>query len=103
QAEQVKQAVTGIGGIATATINFPIQQPMLEIEVDLDAAKQYGLKPGDIRRAATTMMAGIQVGNLFEEQKVFDVVVWSTPETRNSITSVSNLLIDTPSGTSVRL
>ena len=46
---------------------------------------------------------GIQVGNLFEEQKVFDVVVWSTPETRHSLTSIRDLLIDTPSGEQVRL
>ena len=49
------------------------------------------------------MLSGIQVGNLFEEQKVFDVVVWSTPETRNSLTSIRDLLIDTPSGGQVRL
>src|SRR4029078_8927054 len=55
------------------------------------------------RRAASTVLSGIQVGSLFEEQKVFDVVVWSTPETRNSLTIVNNLLIDTPSGAPVRL
>ncbi len=103
QADQVKQAVTGISGISNASIDLPLQEPTLEIEVNLDLAKQYGLKPGDVRRAATTFMSGIQVGNLFEEQKVFDVVVWSTPETRNSVSSVSNLLINTPSGGSVRL
>ena len=39
---------------------------------------------------------GIHVGSLFEEQKVFDVVVWGTPATRSSLDSVRNLLIDTP-------
>ena len=43
------------------------------------------------------------VGNLFEQQKVFDVVVWGTPETRNSLTSVRRLLIDTPARGHVRL
>jgi Cu/Ag efflux pump CusA len=31
------------------------------------------------------------------------VVVWGTPETRNSLTSIRDLLIDTPSGEQVRL
>ncbi len=75
----------------------------MEIEVDLAAAQRYGLKPGDVRRAAATLLSGIQVGNLFEEQKVFDVVVWSTPETRSSLTSIRDLLIDTPGGGQVRL
>ena len=46
------------------------------------AAQEYGVKPGDVRRAAATLVSGIGVGSLFEEQKVFDVVVWGTPETR---------------------
>ena len=49
------------------------------------------------------ILSGIQVGNLFEEQKVFDVVVWSTAETRHSLSSVLDLTIDTPGGATVRL
>jgi Cu/Ag efflux pump CusA len=102
-AEQVQQAITGIAGITGARLNLPVQQPNLEIEVDLAKADHYGIKPGDVRRAAATLLSGLQVGNLFEEQKVFDVVVWSTPETRHSLTSIRDLLIDTPSGDQVRL
>ena len=59
--------------------------------------------PGDIRRAAATLLSGIAVGSLFEEQKVFDVVVWGTPDTRSSVSSIKQLLIDTPEGGHVRL
>jgi CzcA family heavy metal efflux pump len=102
-AEEVKKAMTGINGIADSRIRLPVQQPTLEVEVDLAKAQQYGIKPGDVRRAAATLLSGIQVGNLFEEQKVFEVVVWGTPETRHSLSSVRDLLIDTPSGRQVRL
>jgi Cu/Ag efflux pump CusA len=102
-AEQVKQAIGGISGIADSHINLPVQQPALEVEVDLAKAQRYGIKPGDVRRAAATLLSGLQVGNLFEEQKVFEVVVWSTPETRHSLSSIRDLLIDTPNGGQVRL
>jgi Cu/Ag efflux pump CusA len=49
-----------------------------------------------VRRAATTLLSGIQVGSLFEEQKVFDVVVWGGAEVRESLSDIENLLIDTP-------
>jgi Cu/Ag efflux pump CusA len=49
-----------------------------------------------VRRAATTLLSGIEVGNLFEEQKVFDVVVWGSPGVRGSLSDIENLLIDTP-------
>jgi Cu/Ag efflux pump CusA len=43
------------------------------------------------------------VGSLFEEQKVFDVVVWGTPGIRQNLSDVRDLLIDTPTGEHVRL
>ncbi len=48
-------------------------------------------------------MSGIQVGSLFEEQKVFDVMVYGSPQTRHSVSAIRELLIDTPSGGHVRL
>jgi CzcA family heavy metal efflux pump len=102
-AEEVQKAITGIAGITTTHIQLPTQELTVETEVDLAKAQVYGLKPGDVRRAAATLLSGIQVGSLFEDQKVFDVVVWSTPDTRHSLSSIQNLLIDTPTGGKVRL
>jgi CzcA family heavy metal efflux pump len=103
KAEEVKQVLAKIDGIVDPKVQYPQERPILEIEVDLDNAKRYGLKPGDVRRAVTSLVAGIQVGSLFEKQKVFDVMVYGTPETRHSLTSIQELLIDTPSGGHVRL
>jgi Cu/Ag efflux pump CusA len=49
------------------------------------------------------LLAGEEVGDIFRDGKAYDVNVWSTPATRQSLTSVRNLLIDTPSGGHVRL
>lgn len=103
QAEKVRRSISGIDGIGATRVTAPIYEPTLEIEVDLARARDHAIKPGDVRRAASTLLSGINVGSLFEEQKVFDIVVWGTPETRTSVTSVQNLLIDTPEGGHVRL
>jgi Cu/Ag efflux pump CusA len=73
------------------------------VQVDIAKARAVGLKPGDVRRAAATLISGLRVGNLFEDQKVFDVVVWSQPQQRESVSTVQNLLIDTPTGNHVRI
>ena len=99
----MKEAISGIDGIVEAQIEYPEEHPSLEIETDLEMARRYGLKPGDIRRAPAVLLGGVEVGSLFEEQKVFDVVVWGTPEIRHSLNSVDDLLIDTPGGGQVRL
>ncbi len=103
KAEEVRKALSEIDGIVDSHVKTPVQEPGLEVEVDLAAAQRYGIKPGDVRRAAATLLSGIQVGSLFEEQKVFDVVVWSTPETRRSLTNIRELQVDTPGGGHVRL
>jgi Cu/Ag efflux pump CusA len=45
----------------------------------------------------------LPAGNLYEEQKIFDVVVWSPPEKRRTPADLGDLLIDAPSGGRVRL
>jgi len=98
KAEEVRQAMTQVNGVVEARASIQAEEPEVEIEVDLAAAERYGIKPGDVRRQATTLLSGLQVGNLFEDQKVFDVVVWGVPEIRNSLTNIRDLLIETPSG-----
>ena len=102
-ATNVSQAISGVAGIAGTRLDLPVLQPIFEIEADLAAAQRAGIKPGDVRRSAATMFSGLQVGNLFEEQKVFDVVVWSQPDVRHSLSSIRDLEIDTPGGGHVRL
>lgn len=103
KAEEVKRAVSGIDGLVDESVRLPTEEPTLEIEVDLAAAQRHEIKPGDVRRAAATLLSGIAVGSLFEQQKVFDVVVWGAPKTRSSLIDIRELLIDTPSGGHVRL
>jgi Cu/Ag efflux pump CusA len=103
KAKEVQQALSGVDGIVDLAVEPQTAEPYVEIEVDLAKAEEYGIKPGDVRRAASTLLVGIEAGSLFEEQKVFDVVVWGKPETRHSLTSVRELLIDTPTGGRVHL
>jgi len=103
KADEVLKAIQGIDGVADAQVDANVQEPTVEVKVDLVAAQRHGIKPGDVRRAAATLLSGVGVGSLFEQQKVFDVVVWGVPEIRQSVTGIRELLIDTPSGGHVRL
>jgi Cu/Ag efflux pump CusA len=103
EAEKLRQSLASINGLTDLRLEIESQEPVVEIEVDLAAARAAGVKPGDVRRAAATLLAGIEVGNLFEEQKIFEVVVWGEPQLRHSIAGIHDLLIDTPTGGHVRL
>lgn len=98
KAQEISQRIAGIDGIAEARAETIVREPQVEIEVDLAAAEQHQIKPGDVRRQTTTLLSGLRVGNLYEEQKIFDVMVWGTPEIRSDLTAIGNLLISTPAG-----
>lgn len=103
KAAEVEGAIAGIDGLENPQVELPAEQPTIEVQPDVARAEAVGLAPGDVRRAATTLLSGLVVGNLFEEQKVFDVAVWSVPEIRATEADVEELLIDTPSGDLVPL
>ncbi len=103
KADEVKDALSNIEGIIDLHTSFQERIPQIEVKVDLGKAQIYGLKPGDIRRVATTMIAGEEAGDVHIANRTYDVNVWSVPEARNSLSDIRNMLIDTPNGGHVRL
>ncbi len=103
KAQEVRALLSRVDGVADPVVRPVPVQPAVGIRVKLAAAQKFGLRPGDIRREATTLTSGLIVGNLYEQSKIFDVVVWGTPRTRSDMTQLGNLLIDTPSGRRVAL
>jgi CzcA family heavy metal efflux pump len=102
-AETIEEKLDVIPGIIDLHTEQLVNIPQIQVEVDLAAAQQYGVKPGDVRRIASTFMAGEEVGDIFNTGKAYDVVVWSVPQSRASLTDVENLLVDTAAGGKVPL
>ncbi|HEY6776758.1 MAG TPA: efflux RND transporter permease subunit [Thermoleophilaceae bacterium] len=103
EADRVKEALTDIEGLDDLHVELVADVPEIEVRENLAAAERYGLKPGDVRRAAAVLVSSEEVGDIFRGARAYDVHVWSTPETRQSLTDIRNLPIDTPSGDRVRL
>ena len=95
-AQEVHDSLRTIPGIEALHIQLQSEVPEIQVRVDLAKAKLLGVKPGDVRRASATMMAGEEVGDLFRDGKAYDVNVWSTPAARRDITAFRQLPIDTP-------
>jgi CzcA family heavy metal efflux pump len=102
-ADDVEERLATIPGIIDLHSEQLIDIAQIQVKVDLAKAQAYGVKPGDVRRIASTFMAGEEVGDIFNTGKAYDVVVWSIPQKRGSLTDVENLLIDTASGGKVAL
>jgi len=103
KADEVREVIAQIDGIVDEEVELQGEEASVEIEVDLAAAQRVGVVPGDVRRSASAMLSGIQVGSIFEQQKVFEVMVIGSPETRASLSSIRSMLVATPTGGQVPL
>ncbi|HEX5691161.1 MAG TPA: efflux RND transporter permease subunit, partial [Roseiflexaceae bacterium] len=103
KAKEVEEKLAAIPGLTDLHVELLTDIPQVQIEVDLAKAKQYGLKPGDVRRAAAYLIAGEEAGDIHTGNRTFDVNVWSIPEARRNLDDIRSLLIDTPSGQQVKL
>jgi Cu/Ag efflux pump CusA len=103
KSDQVLALVRSVPGVVGAHRDISSDVPQAEVTVDLAKAERYGLKPGDVRRDAATLVAGEEVGDIFRAGKAYDVVVWSPEQTRHSFSDIENLPIDLPAGGRIRL
>jgi CzcA family heavy metal efflux pump len=103
QAEVVRQALEGTNGLVDLHVEQQVEIPQVRVALDLAKAAKYGLKPGDVRRAAAAFMSGIEVTDIHREGKVYDVFVWAPESIRGDLDSIREFLIDTPYGGRVLL
>ena len=103
KASEVNEAIGQIPGVIENHVEFQTDIPQIRVEVDLEKAKVFGIKPGDVRRAASYLIAGEEVGDIFSAGRAYDVQLWTPFELRASLTDVEDLLIDTPTGSQVHL
>jgi CzcA family heavy metal efflux pump len=103
KAAEVEEMLVEVDGLTEQHAELLTEVPQITVETDLARAERYGLKPGDVRRAASTLIAGEEVADIFRGGKAYDVQVWSIPAARASLEDVEDLEIDTPTGERVRL
>ncbi len=103
KAKEVEKVMAGVEGVADLKVESQVLLPQIEVRLRPEAAERYGLTPGHVRRATTTLLRGTKVGEVYEGQKRFDVVVWGVPTCRDDVASLRALPIDTPAGVQVRL
>ncbi|RYD77381.1 MAG: efflux RND transporter permease subunit, partial [Sphingobacteriales bacterium] len=77
--------------------------PQVIIQYKRNIMAQYGLNIEDINKVVNTAFAGQSSGQVFEDEKRFDLVVRLAGEKRKELEDVQNLLIPTSQGTQIPL
>jgi CzcA family heavy metal efflux pump len=103
KAQEIATVMEPIDGVTSLKVEQQLLVPQLDVRLRPEASARLGLTAGDVRRAATTLIKGLKVGELYRDQKILDVFVWGVEGVRNDISTVSALPIETPLGTHVPL
>jgi CzcA family heavy metal efflux pump len=100
---EVGAALKDVPGVSALKVESVVQVPQITVKLRPENAALYGLTAGQVRQAVTTLISGRKVGEVYQDQRVHDVSVWSVPSVRADFTTLRELLIATPSGGHVRL
>ena len=103
QAKDIAAVMGKVPGVTTLKIEPQVLVPQVTVRLRPEAAEQFGLTAGQVRRAATTLIQGTKVGEVFQQQRAYAVTVWGNEDVRRDVTALGDLLIDLPRGGQVPL
>ncbi|HEY7129288.1 MAG TPA: CusA/CzcA family heavy metal efflux RND transporter [Nitrospira sp.] len=102
-AGQIEKQMHEIRGVKDLGIFRLLGQPNLLIKVDRQASARYGLNVNDVNAVVQAAVGGQAVTQVYEGERLFDLVVRFLPEYRQDVEAISNILVSTPDGARIPL
>lgn len=102
-AQEIKRAVTGLGGVRDVQISRKPDQPELEVSLDRQKLAMYGLTNAGVSTMIHDYVNGMTASKFHEQGDEYDIIVRLNADERNSISALQELLIPTPQGGNVAL
>lgn len=102
-AGQVAEVIRAVEGTTAPQIERVSGLPQINIEYDRTRIANYGLTVKDVNDVVSTAFAGRSTGQVYENERRFDLVVRLDSTYRSSIEDVRNLVIPTNTGIQIPL
>ncbi|OCB76090.1 CusA/CzcA family heavy metal efflux RND transporter [Flavobacterium crassostreae] len=103
KAQEIKTAIQHIEGASDVIIEKTEGLPQMIVRYDRSKIARYGLNISDLNNMIALGFAGKTVGNVFEGEKRFDMVVRLDSKNRRTIEDLKNLYITTPTAQQIPL
>lgn len=103
EADKMKLAIGGVPGVRDLQVEQQMNIPQLRIEIDGSKLEQFGLRRFDVNDLIETAMQGDVVSEVLDGQRTFDLLVRLDEDYREDLDALKRLVIDTPSGGTVKL
>ena len=98
KAHEIEKAIAKVEGASDIIIEKTEGLPQMTVQYDRSKIARYGLNIADLNELIALGFAGKTVGNVFEGEKRFDMVIRLNQNNRHDIEDVKNLYVSTPSG-----
>lgn len=102
-ANEIQSVMKTVPGVADPGIFGELGQPNLLIQIDRERAARFGVLPGDVNGLVQATIGGQAVTQVLDGERRFDVVVRFLPQYRGDVEAISNIPVNTPSGTTMPL
>jgi cobalt-zinc-cadmium resistance protein CzcA len=102
-AGKVGKIIQSVDGATSPQIERISGLPQINVEYDRIRMANYGLNIEDVNNAVSAAFAGKSAGQVFENERRFDLVVRLDSLHRTNIDDVNNLMISTNSGAQIPL
>lgn len=102
-AEKLGSIAATVDGAKDIYVETVTGLPQIVVSYNRAALSQFGLSIADVNNTIQSAFAGAASGQVFENERRFDLVVRLNNESRQDLKDVQNLLIATPSGEQIPL
>ncbi len=103
RADEVKAALRKNTDMRGVNDNWNESVKVLRLEVDQDKARALGVTSQSIAQAAKIILAGSQIGQFREGDKLIDIMLRQPLDERNAITDIGSAYLPTASGKTIPL
>lgn len=103
QAQEAADILHQVRGATDVRVQSPPGLPQLIVQLRPPETARWGFDPVDVLDAIRTAVGGETVGQVYQGNRVFPVVVIVDPASRTNVAQVGSLPLRTPGGTYVSL
>ena len=95
-AEQIEAVLKGIPGASDVKVEQTTGLPILTVQLDREAIARYGLSVAEVQEIISTAIGGTAVGQVFEGDRRFDIVVRWPENLRTDFNALLELPVPLP-------
>ncbi len=103
KATEIAGVLATVRGVRDIKVEQLFGQPYLTIDVDRGKIARHGLNVADVRQIITTAIGGQAATRVYEGQQRFDLVVRFPEQYRDSVETISNILLTDGAGALIPL